>query len=94
MNGRRVPGEVTDNESTRPTHGLYEVNTKVSMNVTLIDLPAFINCVLEIPETDYVQERSQTFNGEIRFLCERSFWLMLTFPVLLFSANRLGSEWP
>ena len=64
VNGRRVPGEVTDNESTRPRDSLYEVNVKASLNKTLIDVPADIRCVLDIPQTDYVREISHSYNGE------------------------------
>ena len=56
---------MTDNGSTRPTDGLYEVNAKASMNKTLLTLPAAINCVLEIPSTDYVRERTESYNGEM-----------------------------
>lgn len=68
VDGHRVPGEVTDNESTRPRHGLYEMTNRVTMNKTAMHVPATVNCVLEIPETEYEQQRSETFNGEIRVL--------------------------
>lgn len=58
-------GIVTDNESTRPSNGLYEVKLEVSMNKTQIVVPANINCLLEIPATDYMRERTETYNGEI-----------------------------
>lgn len=58
-------GIVTDNESTRPSNGLYEVKLEVSMNKTQIVVPANINCLLEIPATEYMRERTETYNGEI-----------------------------
>lgn len=79
VNGRHVHGIVTDNESTRPTNGLYEVKLEVSLNKTQIVVPANINCLLEIPATDYMRERTETYNGEIRraFLVVPRAWLLL-----------------
>lgn len=68
VDGRHAFGEVTDNENTRAKDELYEVDVKVTMNKTEISVPVKINCVLEIPATDYVRERTETYNGK-RWLC-------------------------
>lgn len=68
-----MPGAVTDNESTRPVDSLYEVHVKVNMNKTQINVPAVIQCLLEIPSTDYVRDLTETYNGEIKSVLDSLF---------------------
>lgn len=68
INGDHVPGEVVDNESTRLKNETYVVEVKAYRNKTRIDVPATISCVLEIPSTEYVRERTETYNGEMELL--------------------------
>lgn len=60
------------------------MNVKVSVNKTTIPVPSAIKCVLDIPQTDYVKERQDVFNGE-----KECFTFYLP-PLLLYAAKLMN----